>query len=104
MAWAGNVFTSSNLPAPKYWDIMADMALLVCPNIHISIDKNDPTIPAAAKDSNPSTEMLPTMAVSVIERMGSAIPAIVAGKAKLLIVLKLTAVFNVGSRVYNTNS
>jgi hypothetical protein len=36
---------------------------------------------------------LPTIAVSVIDKIGSAIPAIVAGIARLLIVLKLTTVF-----------
>tara|TARA_R110002050_G_scaffold78664_2_gene168056 strand:- start:1568 stop:1771 length:204 start_codon:yes stop_codon:yes gene_type:complete len=57
------------------------------------MDKNEPTIPAAAKDSIPSWGMLPTMAVSVMERIGSAIPAIVAGMARLLIVLKFIGVF-----------
>ena len=104
MACAGNVFTSSSLPAPKYWDIMAEIALRVCPNIQINIDKKEPTIPAAAKDSIPSTGMFPTMAVSVIESTGSAIPAIVAGMANLLMVLKLTAVFNGIYRDYKTNS
>ena len=69
------------------------MALLVWPSIHISIDKNDPTIPTAASDSRLYVSMLPTMAVSVIDNTGSAIPAMVAGIARLLIVLKLTTVF-----------
>tara|TARA_R110002072_G_scaffold15_1_gene107 strand:- start:1295 stop:1534 length:240 start_codon:yes stop_codon:yes gene_type:complete len=69
------------------------MALRVWPNIQINIDKNEPTIPAAAKDSMPSWGMLPTMAVSVIDSIGSAMPAIVAGMARLLIVLKLIGVF-----------
>ena len=82
---------------------MADMALRVCPRIQISIERNEPTIPAAAKDSNPSTGMLPTIAVSVIDNKGSAIPAIVAGIARAFIDLKLTEVFNkVG--FYNTSS
>ena len=51
-----------------------------------------PTIPTAASDSNPFSGMFPTIAVSVMERMGSAIPAIVAGTANLLMVLKLMAV------------
>lgn len=104
IACAGKVLTSSSLPAPKYWAIMADIALRVCPKIQINIDKNEPTIPAAARDSNPSTGILPTIAVSVIDSMGSAIPAIVAGIASLLIVLKLTVVFNAITVVYNTNS
>ena len=93
MACAGRVFTLSNLSAPKYCEIIAEMALRVCPNIQINIDKNEPTIPAAAKDSMPSWGMLPTMAVSVIDSIGSAMPAIVAGMARLLIVLKLIGVF-----------
>jgi hypothetical protein len=56
------------------------------------MDKKDPTIPAAAKDSNPSTGIFPTMAVSVMDNIGSAIPAIVAGTASLLILLKLIVV------------
>lgn len=74
--------------------MIADMALRVCPSIQISIDKKDPTIPAAAKDSSPSTGILPTMAVSVIDSSGSAIPAIVAGIASLFMVLRLITVFN----------
>jgi hypothetical protein len=69
------------------------MALLVCPRTQINMDRKEPTIPAAAKDSSPSTGIFPTMAVSVIDKMGSAIPAMVAGMASLLMVLKLTAVF-----------
>ena len=57
------------------------------------MDKNEPTIPAAAKDSIPSWGMLPTMAVSVMDNSGSAMPAIVAGIARLLIVLKFITVF-----------
>ena len=45
MACAGNDLTSSNLPAPKYCAIMADIALRVCPKIQINIDKKEPTIP-----------------------------------------------------------
>jgi hypothetical protein len=57
------------------------------------MDKKEPTIPAAAKDSRPSTGILPTIAVSVMDKTGSAIPAMVAGIANLLIVLKLMMVF-----------
>jgi hypothetical protein len=53
------------------------------------MDKNDPTIPAAAKDSIPSWGIFPTMAVSVMDSRGSAMPAIVAGMARLFMVLKL---------------
>ena len=92
IACMGRDFISSNLPAPKYCEIIADMALRVCPKIHINIDKKVPTMPAAARDSEPFTGILPTMAVSVIDKRGSAIPAIVAGIASLLILLKL--IFN----------
>ena len=58
------------------------------------MDKKEPTIPAAAKDSSPLTGMFPTMAVSVMDKSGSAIPAIVAGIANLFIFLRVIAVFN----------
>ncbi len=93
IACAGNVLTSSNLPAPKYCEIIAEMALLVCPKTQMSIDKKEPTIPAAARDSSPSTGMFPTIAVSVMESRGSAIPATVAGMARLLIRFKVTVDF-----------
>ncbi len=59
----------------------------------MSIERNEPTIPAAARDSNPSTGILPTIAVSVMDNSGSAIPAIVAGIARAFIDLKLMEVF-----------
>ena len=79
------------------------MALRVCPRIHISMDKKEPTIPTAASDSRPYVGILPTIAVSVIDSTGSAIPAIVAGIAKLFMVLKLTTVFK-NIMDYNTSS
>ena len=103
MACAGKAFTSSNLPAPKYCEIIAEIALRVWPRIQISIERKEPTIPAAARDSSPSTGILPTMAVSVMDNKGSAIPAIVAGIAKAFIDLKLTAVFK-KCGFYNTSS
>ena len=103
MACAGRVLTSSILPAPKYCDIMAEIALRVCPKIQISIERKEPTIPAAARDSSPSTGIFPTMAVSVIDNKGSAMPAIVAGMAKAFIDLKLTEVFK-KYRFYSTSS
>ena len=51
MAWAGRVLTSSNLLAPKFCEIIAEIAERDCPNTHMSIDKNEDTIPTAAKDS-----------------------------------------------------
>ena len=68
----------------------------------MSMDKKDPTIPAAAKDSNPSTGIFPTMAVSVIDNIGSAIPAIVAGTASLFMLLKLIVVLK--NSCYSSNS
>lgn len=94
IACAGRVLTSSNFPAPKYCEMIAEITLRVWPKIQMSIDKKDPTMPAAARDSNPSTGMFPTIAVSVIESNGSAIPAIVAGIANLLIFLKLIDLLN----------
>ena len=57
------------------------------------MDKKAPTIPTAARDSRPLTGMFPTIAVSVMDRIGSAMPAMVAGTANLLMVLKDTTVF-----------
>ena len=44
----------------------------------------DPAIPTAAKASVGFTWIFPTMAVSVIDNSGSAIPEIIAGMASLL--------------------
>ena len=49
---------------------------------------NEPAIPTAAKASVELTSKLPTIAVSVMDKSGSAIPAIIAGMASLLIALK----------------
>ena len=51
-------------------------------------------MPTAANASVASLSILPTMAVSVIDSKGSAIPAIKAGKASLLICLKVTLGFD----------
>lgn len=103
IACAGRFFTSSSLPAPRYWEKIAEMELRVWPSTQISMDKNDPTIPAAAKDSNPSIGILPTIAVSVMESMGSAIPEMVAGIANWLMLLKFTCVLK-SAASYSTNS
>lgn len=89
MACAGRFLTASKLSAPKYCETIADIALLVCPKIQISIDKNVPTIPTAAKDSTGLTLTFPTIAVSVIDKIGSDIPEISAGIANLLMYFKL---------------
>lgn len=59
----------------------------------MSIDRNEPTIATAPKLSLALKSILPIMAVSVIEIRGSAIPAIKAGIAKELILLKLISIF-----------
>ena len=88
MAWAGRFFTSSNLLAPKYCETIDDIALLVCPKTQISMDIKAPTIPTAAKDSVAFVSIFPTMAVSVMDRIGSETPEIKAGIASLFIFLK----------------
>ena len=103
IAWAGRFFTSSSFPAPKYCEIIAEIELRVWPSTQISMDRNEPTIPAAAKDSRPSTGMLPTIAVSVMDRIGSAIPEMVAGMASWLMDFKLISVAKVNAS-YSTNS
>ena len=89
IAWAGRFLILSNWSAPKYCETMDEIALLVCPNTQISIDKKVLTIPTAAKASVALTVMLPTMAASVNDRIGSDIPEIKAGMANLFICLKL---------------
>ena len=84
MAWAGRLLIWSSLFAPKYWEISADIADRDCPKTQISIDKNEDTIPTAASDSVALLGMWPTIAASVRDKMGSAIPAIMAGMAKRL--------------------
>ncbi len=89
IACAGRLLTCSNLLAPTYWDTIDDMALRVCPNIQISIDKKADTIPTAAKDSVAFTSILPTIAASVKDKTGSDIPEISAGIASLLMFFRL---------------
>ena len=84
------VFISSSRFAPKYCAVIAEIAERVCAKIQKMADKNDPAIPTAAKDSIGFKLTFPTIAVSVIESKGSAIPEIIAGIASLLICLKDT--------------
>ena len=93
MACAGSPLISFNLSAPKYWEIIEEMALLVCPKTQTSMEMNAPTIPTAARDSVALFSIFPIIAVSVIDNRGSAITAISAGKAKLFIFLWLMSVF-----------
>jgi hypothetical protein len=60
------------------------------------MDKKEETIPTAARDSIALFGMCPTMAASVNERIGSEIPAMMAGMANVLICLLVMAVFNEG--------
>ena len=82
---------------------MAEMELRVCPKTQISMDKKEPTMPAAATDSQLSVGMLPTMAVSVMESRGSAMPYMVAGTARRLMLLKFICVLKPAAS-YSTNS
>ena len=71
------------------------MALRVCPKTQISIERNTPTMPTAAKDSVALTSIFPTIAVSVIERIGSDTPEINAGMASLFMFFRLIIEFTV---------
>lgn len=95
IAWAGKFLTLSILSAPKYCETIEDMALLVCPNTHISIDKNVVTIPTAARDSVAFIEIFPTTAASVRDKIGSDTPEIKAGMANRLIFFKLISVLKI---------
>jgi hypothetical protein len=64
------------------------MALRVWPNIQMSADRKEPTIPTAASDSIPKSFIFPTTAASVAESTGSAIPEISAGMASCWMRLK----------------
>lgn len=75
---------SSIFLAPKYRAIIAEIAERVCAKIHTKAEINDPAIPTAASDSIGFKSIFPTMAVSVIDNKGSAIPEIIAGIANLL--------------------
>ena len=70
------------------------MALRVCPRTQISIDKKVVTIPTAARDSVAFSVILPIMAASVSERIGSETPAIKAGIANLFMLLNEISVLN----------
>ncbi len=70
---------------------MEEMAVFVCATIQIIADRKEPTIPAAARASIGFVSTFPIIAISVREISGSAIPAIIAGIAILLMFLKLIA-------------
>ena len=66
---------------------MAEIADRVCANIQTIAEINEPAIPTAANASVGFILIFPTIAVSVMDSKGSAIPAIIAGIANLLISL-----------------
>ena len=94
------------LSAPKYCAIIAEIADLVCANIQTIAEINDPAIPTAARASIGFISMFPTMAVSVIDNRGSAIPDMIAGIANLLMSLKenFEFDFNGGRDLMNVNN
>ena len=100
IACAGKFFTASTFPAPKYWEIIEEIALLVCPSTQISMDKNVVTIPTAARDVVAFCSILPIIAASVKDKIGSATPDINAGMANLLMFFKVMFVFKI--RVHNS--
>ena len=61
------------------------MELRVCPKTQINMDINVVTIPTAARDSVALASMLPIIAASVNDKIGSDTPEIRAGMASLLI-------------------
>ena len=64
---------------------MEAITLLVWPKTHISIEIKLPTIPTAPSDIVAFSGILPTIIVSVIDNIGSAIPEIKAGIASFCI-------------------
>lgn len=85
IACAGKFLIASNLFAPRYWDTIDEIALRVWPKTQINMDKKVVTIPTAAKDTVAFFSMLPIIAASVKDNIGSDTPAISAGMASLFI-------------------
>ena len=48
MACAGRLFTSLSLFAPRYWEIIEEMAERDCPKTQMSMDKKEETMPTDA--------------------------------------------------------
>ena len=71
------------------------MAERDCPKTQMSMDKNEETMPTAARETVAFKGICPTMAASVSDKIGSETPAIMAGMASRLICLLLTLVFKV---------
>ena len=77
---------------------MDEIALRVCPNTQINMDKNVVTMPTAAKDSVELNSILPTIAASVKDKIGSDIPDINAGIASLFIFFRLIILLTIQVR------
>lgn len=97
MACAGRLFTSLSLSAPTYWEIIEEMAERDCPKTQMSMDKNEETMPTAARETVAFKGICPTMAASVSDKIGSETPAIMAGMASRLICLLDSVVFKTKS-------
>ena len=65
--------------------MIAEIADLVWASIQTMAEINEPAIPTAASASVGLRSIFPTIAVSVIDNRGSAIPEMIAGIASLLI-------------------
>jgi len=78
---AGSDLTSSILFSPRDWERSEEITLRVCPKTHINIEMKLPTIPTAPKEIVAFSDILPITIVSVIDKIGSAIPEINAGIA-----------------------
>src|SRR5690554_4263408 len=85
MACGIKVFTAWIRPAPRCWETIAEIEVLVCAITQISADKNEPTKPTAAMASTELKLTFPIIARSVSEMTASAIPEKIAGMAKELI-------------------
>ena len=82
---------------------MDEIAVLVWATIQMIAERKEPTIPAAARASTGFSFTFPITAISVREMRGSAIPAMMAGMASLLIFLKLTADSNFRNLIKEDN-
>ena len=87
MIWDGNFNISSILFAPRYCDIIAEIAERVCAKIQTIAVIKEPAIPTAASASVGFNFKFPTIAVSVIDKSGSAIPDMIAGIANWFMLL-----------------
>ena len=82
---AGRVSTSFKFFWPRACAIIDAITLLVWPNTQINIEIKLPTIPTAPSEIVAFSGIFPTIIVSVIDKIGSAIPEINAGIASFCI-------------------